>query len=488
MSNSVRKFNFSGITRISVPLKKSNLTIENIVDFLPRIKQQHDINVSKIKYFQDIYEGDQDIIHKTRPYADDSDNNNAIVENHAYSQVGFKVSSVVGEPIQYTQKESLKTDDLSYLIAYNSDIYKPEIDNQTITNVYVCGVGYQLTLPRYDDYDIEHESPYTIISCDPKSTCVVYSSYLNEGELFGIIFNSYFDKDNRQISEAKIYTTDRFYTFDITSLNDIKIIENKNNSLNEICLVEFSRNKDRIGLIELCYYLYHAINLISSTSMDNLIDVANCLLVFINQDVSAQVLQDAKAMGALVIGSDDKERPADVKQLVLQLQHEDVQVFYDRLINACYGIASVPKSSANVTSGGDTGQARLLGQGWSKHYNDIKNDCTYIQKGLRKTLKLMLKICNNLSNCKIDQLYPADIDIKFNINMTDNMIVKTQSLQTLLDLGFATETSLNIVGLVNDTHAVAIERDSLVAKQEEKETLSKESSLDKQTDTDILGE
>jgi len=58
----------------------------------------------------------------------------------------------------------------------------------------------------------------------------------------------------------------------------------------------------------------------------------------------------------------------------------------------------------------------------------------------------------------------------------------------LLDLGFATETSLNIVGLVNDTHAVAIERDSLVAKQEEKETLSKESSLDKQTDTDILGE
>ena len=493
MSNSVKTFDFSGIKRISIPLKKGDLTVENIMAFLPRIKQEHDKNVTKIEYFQDIYEGRQDIVSKTRPYADDADNNNTIVENHAYSQVGFKVSSVVGEPIQYTQKESLKTDDLTYLISYNSDIYKPETDNQTITNVYVCGVGYQLTLPRYDDYDITHESPYNIISYDPKLACVVYSSYLNEGELFGVIFNSYLDKDGKQIHEAKVYTKNYFYTFNITSLNDIILIGKEYNSLNEICLVEFARNKDRIGLIELCYYLYHAINLVSSTSMDNLIDVANCLLVFINQDVTAQTLQDAKAMGALVIGSDNKETPADVKQLVLQLQHEDVQVFYDRLMKACYGIASVPQSSANVTSGGDTGQARLLGQGWSKHYNDIKNDCTYIQKGLRKTLKLILKVCNNLSQCEINELYASDIDIKFNINMTDNMIVKTQSLQTLLGLGFGTETSLNIVQLVNDSHAVAIERDSKVAENEAKALDIQQQQIDDQTDqantnTDIIGE
>lgn len=487
MSNSVKQFNFSGIKKISVPIKKSNLTAESIVSFLPRIKQEHDRNAIKIKYFQDIYEGRQDIISKTRPYADDADNNNKIVENHAYSQVGFKVSSVVGEPIQYTQKESLKTDDLSYLISYNSDIYKPEVDNETITNVYVCGVGYELTLPRFDDYDIEHESPYNITSCDPKNTCIVYSSYLNEGELFGIMFNSFMDIDNKQVNEAKIYTKNHFYTFDITNINDIKLKEIEKNSLNEICLVEFARNKDRIGIIELCYYLYHAINLISSSSMDNLIDVANCLLVFINQDISADILQDAKQMGALVIGNDNKETPADVKQLVLQLAHTDIQVFYDRLIKACYGIASVPQSSANVTSGGDTGQARLLGQGWSKHYNDIKNDCTYIQKGLRKTLKLMLKICNNLSTCKINELYPSDIDIKFNINMTDNMIVKTQSLQTLLDLGFGTETSLNIVELVNDSHAVAIERDSKVAEQEAKK-IALEAKQVEDTNNDIIGE
>jgi SPP1 family phage portal protein len=489
MSNSVKTFNFSGIKKISIPIRKKQITVENIVKFLPRIKEEHDKNSTKIKYFQDIYEGRQDIISKTRPYADDADNNNKIVENHAYSQVGFKVSSIVGEPIQYTQKESLKTDDLTYLIRYNSDIFKPEVDNETITNVYVCGVGYELTLPRYDDYDIEHESPYNIMSCDPANTCIVYSSFLSEGELFGIMFNTYLDINNKTIIEAKVYTSDYFYTFDLTQSNNIKLIDSEKNSLKQICLVEFARNKSRIGIIELCYYLYHAINLISSSSMDNLIDVANCLLVFINQEIDSKTLRDAKQMGALVIGNDNKETPSDVKQLVLQLAHTDIQVFYDRLIKACYGIASVPQSSANVTSGGDTGQARLLGQGWSKHYNDIKNDCTYIQKGLRKTLKLMLKICNNLSECRINELYPSDIDIKFNINMTDNMIVKTQSLQTLLDLGFGTETSLNIVELVNDSHAVAIERDANVAEKEA--VLLKEQKDDEivlQDEQDIIGE
>lgn len=487
MSNSVRTFSYSGIKRITIPIKKDELTTTNIIRFLPRIKQEHDSNADKIKYFQGIYEGKQDISRKTRPYADDANNNNRIVENHAYSQVSFKVSSLVGEPIQYTQKESLNTDDLSYLISYNSDVYKPEADNEVVTNVYICGVGYQLILPRYDEYDIMHESPYNVVSTKPENSCVIYSSYISEGELFGVIFNSFLDGKDKQVDQAKVYTKTNFYTFDISNLNDIKLVEDNKNSLNEICLIEFSRNKDRLGLIELCYSLYHAINLISSTSMDNLIDVANCLLVFINQEVDGKTLKEAKQMGALVIGNDNKETPADVKQLVLQLQHEDIQVFYDRLIKACYGIASVPQSSANVTSGGDTGQARLLGQGWSKHYNDIKNDCTYIQKGLRKGLKLILKICNNLSNCPINELFTSDVDIKFNINMTDNMLVKTQSLQTLLGLDFGTETALNMVELTNDSHAVAIERDRK-AEEKEKKLLEQSQKTEQTQSNDILGE
>ena len=59
--------------------------------------------------------------------------------------------------------------------------------------------------------------------------------------------------------------------------------------------------------------------------------------------------------------------------------------------------------------------------------------------------------------------------VTFNRNRSDNLLVKTQSLQTLVGMDMPKETALGITGLVADNHEVAAAWDKLVAEKEAKE-------------------
>jgi hypothetical protein len=70
----------------------------------------------------------------------------------------------------------------------------------------------------------------------------------------------------------------------------------------------------------------------------------------------------------------------------------------------------------------------------------------------------MLAICKFSPKTKdIIQLNESEIEIKYNINRSDNLLVKTQSLQNLRDVNMPLETSLQMVGIVSDPHSVATE-------------------------------
>ena len=112
-------------------------------------------------------------------------------------------------------------------------------------------------------------------------------------------------------------------------------------------------------------------------------------------------------------------------------------------------------ASANVTSGGDTGQARLLGGGWTNAYTIIKRDIIAFESADRDVLRKMLLICKQNPLNKVDKLSINQIDIKYNVNMSDNLLVKTQSLQNLVDAGLPYEDILKAINLWSDTKTVA---------------------------------
>lgn len=470
-----KTFSFTGLKKIKIPLTPSEINRENIKKYLPDILCTHEMNSSKIDYCYKAYLGKHDILTKTRLYEDQADNNNIIIENHLFAQVEFKKGYLLGNPKEYAQKETLNTDDIGYLNKYISDQNLSSTDIDVTEFAYAAGVGYYYINPRKDDFDIASEAPFVIYSIDPRKACKVYSSYIGEEELLDIIIVDIQDDNQAQKKIVCIYTRDSYMEFEADSFGaNIKFKKEESSVFKELPLTEKYFHSQRISLVELGLTIQNAIDLLTSGSIDAFIDNANEIIAFVNTDIEGVSLEDKlenffvmKKNGLFLLKTNIPNLPADIKTLSNKINHSDINVKYEKLIKVMYDTVGVPLSSGNVTSGGDTGQARLLGNGWESAYTAVLKDIRSLIKADKELLRKMLKICSITPHCKVNQLKESEIEIKYNINRSDNLLVKTQSLQNLLDgtVNMPFETALQVVGLVSDPHAVSIEREALLEKQ-----------------------
>ena len=216
-------------------------------------------------------------------------------------------------------------------------------------------------------------------------------------------------------------------------------------------IVEYPLNSARLGLIELTMSALNAINQIKSDDLDGIDQFIQSLLVFINQEIDVDRFKKLVQAGAVEVASSDPSKPADVKLLTNQLVHSETKVVTDDLYNNVLTICGIPRLN-HKASGGDTGQARLLGEGWTMADERAKQDELSFKKSERQSLRLVLKICKykgTLRNLKI-----GDIDIKFTRNKSDNLLVKTQGLMNMKQSQVPPEIAFTICGLFSDPNDV----------------------------------
>jgi hypothetical protein len=118
-----------------------------------------------------------------------------------------------------------------------------------------------------------------------------------------------------------------------------------------------------------------------------------------------------------------------------------------------------------------------LGGGWTNAYTVTNRDILSFEKADRELLKRMIAICKINPNNPVNEVNANQVEIKYNINMSDNLLVKTQSMQTLYGMHFPLEDILRAVPVVSDIKTVSKrwEEESNKAKTEE----AKAESLDK---------
>ena len=205
--------------------------------------------------------------------------------------------------------------------------------------------------------------------------------------------------------------------------------------------------------MEIVIFLQNFINKIDSSEMDGIEESINAFIVLFNQKTDEDFIKKFKELKkekVIVLNTGNPNTPADMKILSSKVEQESSQSFYQRIIKAMYDIVSVPQASGNVTSGGDTGQARILGNGWESAHNQAQVDQNYLTKYERELIRDIIWICKNTKDCPINKISASDIAIKFNINMSDNLYVKSESLKMLNDIGMPEKQALNIVGITKD--------------------------------------
>lgn len=407
----------------------------------------HEKNAKEIDYLYKYYKGKQPILGKKKVVRKNI--NNIVLENNALFAVEFKKGYVFGEPIQYVQRGDIANTEVAILNSYMTAEDKHGKDCELAEWLYIAGIGTRMVLADSDN----DESPFTIYNLDPRTSFKVYENGLGNKELFGCV---YFIQDDWS-KKGTIYTKNKAYSFkgDIGKF-EVSEFDDKYKGIHvfgRVPIFEYQLNQSRLGILEIVLSMTNALNRISSNDLDGLEQFIQSLVVFVNNDVDADTFKELMELGAVKVKSENPSTPADVKLLINQLNHSDTKVIYDRIYNNLLTIIGIP-TSKKTSSGGDTGQAVQLSEGWEIANDRAKQDELAFKSTSKEELKLILDICKKAVASGITKLTVKDVEIKFTRHKLDNLLVKTQALLNMVKSGMAFDCALIISGLCSDPNEV----------------------------------
>ncbi|MEI1255992.1 phage portal protein [Blautia sp. JLR.GB0024] len=441
------------------------ITRDNITQELGKALAIHWSNRREIEYLDRYYRGDQPIIYREKKVRPEI--NNKIVENRAFEIVEFFTAQDFGEPIQYVRRGT--DENVSTLInrlndfMFSEDKGAHDIELGRWRNI--CGTGYRLV---YNDTfaDIEmDEAPFGLETLDPRFVFVVYSSGAGKRPLYSVQQV----KDEYDVDKYIIKTRNKKFI-----IQNGKIISENPNYLG-INVIEYPLNERRIGRLEVVVTILDAINKTQSDRLNGVEQFIQAFMKFVNCEIDKETFLEMVSLGALNVKTVNPSMPADVSMVSSQLDQSQTQVSKDDLITAIRDVLGMPSREGNT--GGDTGQAVYLRNGWDFAEGRAELDEPIFQKSERNSLRVVLKILDGKTDIRLKL---SDIEIKVTRSKTDNMQLKSQVLNLLLTSGVEPDRAFKTCNLWSDPEEAYVEsKPYLDAKYKTKDQIDSEAAVNK---------
>ena len=463
-----------GIPQIKIPIKISDLTIDAVEPYIPRVFSEFQKNAEIIRKDYDTYCLDHPILEKVRAH-NDTDINNIVLVPDLKAMVDWKTGYVFGNPIKYAQNKTNDTDDINYLNKYVRDACQRAVDKEVGKWAFATGVGYYFIEPKSHTVDIENEAPYVLYHKDSDICAKVYSSFGNNEPLFDIIYTTYTEKQKGINVTSKIldiYFPDTLYTYKKEGAKGWVRTESQSRGMAKpLPLVEKRFNTDGIGIVAMGYALQTAVDQLLSNGLDNVEDIVNEIFVYKNVNLGATPEEQAKnhrkmkKSGALVLNGGSKEMPPDVDTISTKLSLAEVRELFLLIDAKFHSSLGVPMEMSNTNSGGTTKSGSEVANGYDNAYNRALDDINTMIVADTELLKKIMWICKNTSGNKVNNLSASEIEIKYSLNLTDNMLTKTQSYVNLVQVGVPHTIALRLCKLSNDPEAEGKIIEDYIAKK-----------------------
>lgn len=426
---------------------KKSITRQNVEEVLSKALLIHNQNRREIDYLYHYVGGDQPILYREKEVRPDVKNN--IVENHALEIVRFMTAQTCGEPIQYVSVDdkSALSEEVDMLNKFMAVANKAYYDIQIGDWQSTSGTAYRETWSKKRDEVDEGEPCMGIDTPDPRYNFIVYSTAKGHPPLMSVSLCK--DENDKDIAYCTTPT-------EVIAIQDGKILE-KECSVNghgRILLVEYPNNARRLSDIEIVITMLDAINTIQSNRVDGIEQFVQAFMKFVNCEIDEDTFLKMCKLGALKVKTVNASFPADVNMVSNELDQQQTQTAKDDLYKNMLIIEGMPNREQNT--GGDTGQAVYLRNGWDFAEQRAKIDEPVTEKSEREFLKIALNILKTKQqiSCK---LLISDIGIKITRNKTDNMLVKAQALCYLLEKGIHPKIAIKTCDLWGDSEKVYVQ-------------------------------
>lgn len=428
-----------------IKTKEAYIDGSNIVEELKKAIPSHRQNAIEIDYLDKYYAGDQPILYRKKDVRPEI--NNKIVVNMAHFIVETKTSELCGEPIQYvlhgTDEE--KSDEIGRLNAIMDGEDKAYYDIELCRWRSICGTAYRFigvnNNPRRKR--LLDEADFYLSVEDPRSTFIVY--YDDGYPAFSCQIRE--DADGKTIYFC--YTDS--YWFDI---REDRIYDSGINGNGAIPVIEYPNNERRLSDVELTIHITDGINKTTSDRQNGIEQFVSSWVKFVNCEIDSDTFAKMRMEGALVVKSNNRTEnsKADVDVITTELNQSQTQVAIDSDFEQMLMIQGIADRQGNT--GGDTQGAVTLRNGFYSMEKRSEIAEPIFKRSERNTLRIILnrlRIKNGFS------LLPSDVEIKISRTKSDNMLVKAEVLQMLLNSGVNPERSIKTVGLFSDPEQVALE-------------------------------
>lgn len=433
----------------------------------------HDRNVAEIDYLMRYERGEQPLNREKeiRPEIDIQ-----AQENHAAEITSFKIGYEFGSPVTFIQRAKVdaksqdkdpqdqgdKKDDIriSLLNEMMFEENKPAKDVQLARNFKICGVGYRMFRAKRN---IEGVSVFDMAIPNPMTTFVVYSNDAYREPVLGVTYS--ITSDGRKLVGA--YTRESYFTLEIPMIGPAGAIREEPNLIGEIPIIEYVNDYDRMGCFERVIPIMDALNVTNSDRVNDISQYVQNILWMHNCQLDKEqkkVIQDG---GVIITKSNGDGKEAKIAYVSAPLNQQETQTLVDYQYEQVLQISGTP--GREKTSGGNTGSAILLSNGWQLAETQAKAMELVFSEAEKRSLKVVLAIIRmcedkDLPDVSMRDLMVSDILVKFSRNKTYDLVSRVNALVTLVDRGFDLEKSVELVDISDDPLQFAIDSREMVDK------------------------
>ena len=447
---------------------EKEITDENVIDVLKKALTVHEKNRQEILFLKDYEKGIQPILNRAKAY--NAEINNKIIVNIASEITTFKEAEFAGEPIQYVsrrgnkdvkvnEEDTEKNKDVTEKVAQVNDMMitegKRAIDLEMAHDMFTCGTCYRLTYSDKDIADMDDfldEAPFEISNPDVENTFVVKYNNAKKKVAMGVTY-VYTDPPTSMVVYT-VYTPNVTYT--IEGINgDLKITDRVQHNFGRVSLIEYPCNPDRIGAFEYVLSLLDAINLTFSNQLDGVEQFIQALMVFDGVDIDREALLKLKDLGAIQLPpTQNSNGGKKLYYLNEQLDQSQTNSLVSAMKQIVYEIVGMPSQGSANTGDSSNNGAVILRNGWWHAESRALQTQAMWERAETEFLKVVLKMCKDAN--VLDGLKVSDLEPRFWRQSYEDLLVKTQSFQTLRAAGCPAIQAFKYSHLSKDPEADAI--------------------------------
>lgn len=445
------------------------ITRENVCYVLNKVLPAFQRNVRDIKYLYNYYLGVQPILNRVKLVRPDI--NNKVAVNHAEEIVSFFNGYIFGDPIVYAgRSEDDCSEEIQNLNAWNAENDKETGDIELGTWLNICGIGFEIALPKSDVESEEEQtsSPYIRRTLDPREAFVVYYNGIEKIPVMGVKVIDTSDTDVLYNKLYCVYTETSYYEIPDTEVLSGKLPYEKPNPIGLVPITEYQANLARRGRLEPVIPIMDALNILASNRMDGIEQFIQSILLLRNIDLSGEDVEKLSQFGAIKYKDVDPSTPGEVRYITAELNQEGAQTLKEDLYESLLIISGMPNRNGG-SSTSDTGQAVIYRDGYFAAEVKARETEKFYYRAEKNLLRVILRIVRNIKSDFDAHL--ANIDIKFTRRNYENTLVKSQVLTNMLqNEKIAPRLAFVYSGMFSDPEAAWKESMQYYEENQKKET------------------